>query len=78
MYEDFYNYQSGVYEYVTGDFVGGHAIKVLGWGISPSGAHYWLCANSWGSSWGMNGYFMMKQGDFSGMDDNMIACKPKI
>ena len=49
VYEDFMNYQSGVYEHVTGNVVGGHAIKVLGWGISDTGVPYWLCANSWGS-----------------------------
>jgi len=32
VYEDFYNYKSGVYHYVSGKFLGGHAVKILGWG----------------------------------------------
>lgn len=32
MYEDFYNYKSGIYHRVSGDAMGGHAMKVLGWG----------------------------------------------
>lgn len=32
VYEDFTNYKSGVYKHVTGRAVGGHAIKLIGWG----------------------------------------------
>lgn len=32
VYEDFMNYEKGVYEYTTGVAVGGHAIKIIGWG----------------------------------------------
>lgn len=44
----------GVYQHVTGSAVGGHAIKVLGWG-EENGTPYWLCANSWNTDWGDNG-----------------------
>lgn len=30
VYEDFYAYKSGVYKHVTGDELGGHAVKMLG------------------------------------------------
>lgn len=45
---------SGVYQHVSGSAVGGHAIKVLGWG-EENGVPYWLCANSWNTDWGDNG-----------------------
>ena len=48
---------SGVYQHVTGSAVGGHAIKVLGWG-EENGTPYWLCANSWNTDWGENGKWL--------------------
>jgi len=76
VYEDFFNYKSGVYHHVSGGVAGGHAIKVLGYGVE-SGTPYWLCANSWGASWGMSGYFKIKQGD-SGINDQMYGCLPDL
>jgi len=32
VYEDFVNYKSGVYRHVSGSALGGHAVKILGWG----------------------------------------------
>ena len=46
VYEDFFNYKSGVYYHVSGGVAGGHAIKIIGWGVE-SGLNYWLCTNSW-------------------------------
>lgn len=33
VYEDFFNYKKGIYHHVSGGIAGGHAIKVLGWGV---------------------------------------------
>lgn len=46
VYEDFVQYKSGVYQHVTGKALGGHAIRILGWGVE-NGTKYWLVANSW-------------------------------
>jgi len=62
VYEDFYNYVSGVYHHVSGQYVGGHAVKVVGWG-TESNTPYWLVANSWNASWGEAGFFKIKRGD---------------
>jgi C1A family cysteine protease len=64
VYEDFYYwYEEGCYEYTSGDFLGGHAIVIVGWAdTSCGGQGAWICKNSWGSSWGMNGYFHIKWG----------------
>jgi cathepsin B len=46
VYDDFMTYKSGVYQHTTGDFLGSHAVTVIGWGTdSASGKKYWLVAN---------------------------------
>merc|ERR1719259_1300235 len=56
VYSDFPNYKSGVYQHVAGSALGGHAIRILGWG-EENGTPYWLVANSWNYDWGDNGTF---------------------
>ena len=78
VYTDFFNYKSGVYYHVSGMLVGVHVSKTLGWGIdSSTGLHYWLLANSWGTNWGMNGFFKFKMGDCN-IDQNGWGCSPLI
>jgi cathepsin B len=33
VYEDFINYKSGIYSHTTGKNLGGHAVKIMGWGV---------------------------------------------
>ncbi|MBL2462909.1 peptidase C1, partial [Klebsiella pneumoniae] len=56
VYQDFMSYTSGVYIHTWGSQLGGHAVKMLGWGVSGS-QNYWICANSWNTNWGMQGFF---------------------
>jgi len=74
VYEDFLTYKSGVYSHQTGSALGGHAIKVIGWG-TESGEDYWLCVNSWNNTWGDQGTFKIKMGD-CGIDNQMHAGLP--
>ena len=76
VYEDFFSYSSGVYHHVSGGIAGGHAIKILGFGVE-NGTPYWLCANSWGTGWGMSGFFKIKQGD-CGIEDQVFSCDPLV
>jgi hypothetical protein len=62
VYSDLYNYVSGVYEYTYGDIEGGHAVLLVGY---DKGGNYWICKNSWGTSWGENGYFKIRMGQCS-------------
>lgn len=47
---------------------GGHAIKIVGWGVEPARNRwskptpYWLCANSWTDRWGDKGFFKIRRG----------------
>jgi len=61
VYHDFFGYHGGIYHHVTGDMAGGHAVKMVGWGVE-GGVKYWKIANSWGPGWGEKGYFRMKRG----------------
>jgi len=76
VYADFMNYKSGVYHHVSGALEGGHAVKILGWG-TEGGVAYWLCANSWNTSWGEKGFFRIKQGD-CGIDAATFGCAPLL
>jgi len=77
VYADFESYKSGVYTHVTGDYLGGHAIKILGWGVdAASKAPYWLVANSWNTDWGESGFFRIARGtDECGIEDSIVAGK---
>ncbi|KAJ3662908.1 hypothetical protein Zmor_007224 [Zophobas morio] len=76
--QDFYNYQSGVYYYVSGDYAGYHAVKILGWG-DENGIPYWLVANSWGNGWGDNGFFKIRRGNNEcGIEDYPYAGLPNL
>jgi C1A family cysteine protease len=59
VYYDFFSYHSGVYEYVTGAYQGGHAIVIVGYqdDLSVDGGGYFIVKNSWGAGWGESGYF---------------------
>jgi len=76
VYEDFFSYSTGVYQHTSGGYAGGHAVKMLGWG-TENGVDYWLCANSWNTSWGMQGFFKIKQGDCN-VDSGVYACTPDM
>lgn len=78
VYEDFPTYKSGVYQHVSGEFLGGHAIKILGWGVEE-GTPYWLVANSWNSDWGDHGFFKILRGsNHCGIEEEVVAGIPDL
>ncbi|KAM7427914.1 hypothetical protein ABFA07_021030 [Porites harrisoni] len=78
VYADFPSYKSGVYRHTSGGALGGHAIKILGWGVE-GGEPYWLVANSWNTDWGDKGYFKILRGkDECGIESGVVAGKAKV
>jgi len=73
VYEDFEAYSSGVYQHKTGKSLGGHAIKLVGWGVE-NGTPYWTCSNSWNPTWGMGGTFRILRGvNECGIEGSVVA-----
>jgi len=78
VFEDFPNYKSGVYQHIAGKPLGGHAIRLLGWG-EENGTPYWLVANSWNYDWGDGGTFKILRGsDHCGIESGVVAGIPKV
>ena len=61
VYSDFMQYESGIYNHVSGTLLGGHDVVIIGWGIED-GTKYWIAQNSWGKDWGEQGYFRIVEG----------------
>jgi len=77
VYQDFLSYQKGVYKHTWGPELGGHAIKVLGWGVD-AGTPYWIVANSWNEDWGNGGFFNILRGrDECGIESDINAGTPQ-
>jgi len=73
VYADFLQYKTGVYKHTSGSPLGGHAIKIMGYG-EESGAKYWLVANSWNPDWGDQGFFKIARGrDECGIESQVVA-----
>jgi len=61
VYSDFETYKSGVYHATTQDYLGGHAVTLVGFGVL-NGEKYWKIKNSWNEQWGDNGHFLIRRG----------------
>jgi len=66
----------------SGGELGGHAVKLVGWGeetVNGQLIKYWWIANSWGTDWGINGYFKMKRGITEcQLEDNIMSVIPEF
>jgi len=73
VYPDFRNYKSGIYihtglqDKLNGEFnpfeLTNHVVVVVGYGVEQkTNTKYWIVRNSWGASWGENGYFKIRRG----------------
>jgi cathepsin B len=76
VYQDFMAYKSGVYQHRSGGLLGGHAVKIVGWGVEGS-TPYWIVANSWTENWGEKGFFRIKRGSNEcGFESQLITGLP--
>lgn len=62
----------GIYEHKTGWYLGGHAVRIVGYG-TLNGTKYWHVANSWGTDWGENGYFKIIRGQNNAYFESDVA-----
>ncbi len=85
VYTDFYSYDGGVYTHTSGEKEGGHCVTVVGYDAEwNNGQGYWICKNSWGPRWGMDGYFKIACGEcgienwvkFADVDPSMTNWAP--
>jgi len=73
VYSDFEHYAGGIYHATSSESLGGHAIKLVGWGVED-GVKYWKVANSWNPYWGEKGYFRIKRGtNECGIEEQAVA-----
>jgi C1A family cysteine protease len=59
VFDDFFAYRSGVYRQVTGALRGGHCVVLVGYDDAQG---CWIAKNSWGTSWGDDGYVRIGYG----------------
>jgi cysteine peptidase C len=77
VYEDFRSYKSGVYYINSTQRLGGHAVKIHGWGYDDEKqSYYWIAANSWGTTWGEQGFFNI--GFNQDIGYRAGSCKPQL
>jgi len=77
VYADFISYSGGVYKRTSDELLGGHAVKIVGWGKDTDGTEFWVVANSWGPNWGEKGHFRIAFGE-CGFEDSLWAGVPDV
>lgn len=61
VYDDFFHYKEGIYRKTDNAiFKGYHAVCCVGYNDEEQA---WICKNSWGTGWGMDGFFKIGYGD---------------
>jgi len=60
--KDFQSYSSGVLTGRCGQRLD-HGVLAVGYGTWTDGTQYWKVKNSWGSTWGMDGYILIERSD---------------
>jgi len=75
VYGDFANYTDGIYKHTSGSMLGGHAVRIVGFG-TENGEKYWKVANSWNPHWGEKGYFRITRGSNNCGIEDMVTASP--
>lgn len=58
---------------------GAHAIEVVGYGENEEYGKYWICKNSWGTSWGYGGYFYIERNcERCRLEHHVVSTLPDI
>ncbi|XP_028656245.2 dipeptidyl peptidase 1 [Erpetoichthys calabaricus] len=84
VYPDFLHYQGGIYHHtwlkneINPFELTNHAVLLVGYGKDQqTGEKYWIVKNSWGASWGEEGYFRIRRSsDECGIESIAVAATP--
>ena len=86
VYSDFSHYKHGIYQHTSlvdklnrfNPFdLTNHVVLVVGYGQDISGLKYWVVENSWGKSWGEEGFFRIVRGtDECGIESMAVESSP--
>ena len=60
---DIAHYAGGVYDNKKCKSEINHAVVIVGYGVTSRGQKFWKVRNSWGESWGEEGYFRIARED---------------
>ena len=74
---EFLLYRDGIYDETLSDYKleGTQAVKIVGWGADDEGQEYWIIENSWGTSWGQDGFAHVKMNSHDSMLDKFaVGC----
>lgn len=56
-----------------------HSNLCVGWGETTDGVKQWIVQNTWGKSWGIDGYVWFKRGeDVGGIESIAVHADPVI
>ena len=82
LYPDFFTFDHSSGKIYQSNYDGGrqfgHAVVIDGWG-EQNRIKFWWVRNSWGSDWGMKGYFKMLRGsNHCKIEENVITGIPNI
>ncbi|KAK8406727.1 hypothetical protein O3P69_007356 [Scylla paramamosain] len=83
VHRDLFLYKSGVYncpQTDAQDITAMHSVRIVGWGVEYSSMYapvkYWVVANSWGTTWGENGFFKIQRGtNACGIESFVLAVR---
>ena len=82
IHDDFLSWdgKTGVYKWDgVSPEQGGHAIVIVGWGVTKEGQKYWSIKNSWGSEYGDGGYFKIARGSNEcEIEENVVVGVPEL
>lgn len=81
LFTDFLVYKGGIYEpHVSATRLNAiQAVEIVGWGVNDKEEGYWIVKNSWGKSWGVEGYAFIKKGIKDlGLEDYALTGTPVV